>query len=196
MFKKLTTLLFFAIGIASARAAIDFTPMLKEYTAQGFTYRQVTFKNDQGSVTFSPPQGWIIRGSKDRLQLNPPNKNFIEAIIQAAPLGALPQFNEATLKALEQQVLREAPAGSQAPQIIKREENPVVMGRNLSFEFVLSYQTLGQIFQKSVIFVNCADQQLVFRFTAPKAEFDKFNTDLRRSIASWQWIEPSPSATR
>jgi hypothetical protein len=189
MSSRILTLLFLAIAINSASADTDFTPVVKEYTAEGFTYRQLLFKNDKGSVTFTPPQNWTIRGSKDRLQLSPPANSFVEAIIRAAPPSVSPRFDENGLKVLAEQVMREVPAGAQAVQLIKREENPVLMGQNLSYEFVISFQTLGQLFQRSAIFVNCADQQLVFRFTAPKADFEQFNPDFRRSIASWQWIE-------
>lgn len=189
MCSRISVLLFLAVAIHSASAGIDFTPTLKEYSSEGFTYRQVILKNDEGKATLIPPQKWLIRGAKDRLQLTPPDKNFVEAIIQATPLASAAQFDEAGLKALEQQVTRELPAGAQAIQVLKRLENSVAIGPP-SFEFVMSYQALGYTFQRSVIFVNFPDQQLVFRFTASKADFEKFASDFRRSISSWQWIEP------
>jgi hypothetical protein len=196
MFSKIATaLLLLAVTINAAAAEIDFTPALTEYTAQGFTYRKVTFKNDEGSVTFTPPRGWTIRGAKDQLQLNPPNTNFVEAVIRAAPLPGSPRFDEPTVKALEQQVMSEVPPGVQSMQLVRRQENPVVMGPNLSYGFVVSYTTLGRTFQRSVIFVNCVDHQLILRFSAPKADFDTFNGDFCRSISSWHSInEPAAPA--
>jgi hypothetical protein len=150
-------------------------------------------------VIFTAPQNWMIRGGKDRLQLDPPNTNFAQALIQAMPRPLSSHFDEPTLKALEQQVMSEVPPGAQSVQLVSRLENPVVMAHSQSCGFLISYQTLGQTFQRSVIFVNCDDQQLVFRLTAPKTEFDKLNGAFCRSISSWRWIEkpaaPASGAT-
>jgi hypothetical protein len=78
--------------------------------------------------------------------------------------------------------------------VVSRLANPVILYQNLSYEFVVSYQTLGKLFQRSVIFVNCPDKQLVFRFSAPKPVFDSLNMAFRRSIYSWQLADP-PAAT-
>ena len=183
-----TAFLFLAVTIHFAGAQIDFTPEVNEYTAQGFTHRELTFKHDKGTVTFDAPQKWLVRGDKAHLRLSPPDKNFVEASIQTTPMAVPPRFDEQSLKALEERVLREAPNGAQSVQIVRRLENPVAVGSNPSFEFVVSYQALGYTFQRSVLFVNCPDQQLTMRFTAPKADFDTFNGHFRVSISSWRWI--------
>jgi hypothetical protein len=194
MSPRLYILLFLALSIHAARAAIDFTPTVKEYSAEGFTYRQLTFKNDEGGATLNPPQKWLIRGGKDQLQLSPPDKSFVEMTIQTRPLPAPQSFDEASVKAFEQLATREIPPGSQSIQLLKREENPVALDKDLSLEFVISYQVLGQTFQRSVIFVNSADQQLIFRFTAPKADFVALKGEFLRSINSWQWIKWSATS--
>jgi hypothetical protein len=121
--------------------------------------------------------------------LQPPNKNFAEGTITANPLAGPKPFDELTVKALEQRVLSEAPPGSQAVQVVRREENPVSMGPNPSLEIVISYATLGHTFHRSVIFVHTADTQLAFRFTSTKEDFTVLNESFRRSVASWQWID-------
>lgn len=190
MRSKLFVLFLLALGAAnSASAQIDFTPITREYTAGGFIHRELIFKTDKGTVTLAPPVKWNVRGGKDRVQLSPPDKSFVEATIQAAPVTPPPGFDEQNLKVLEQRVLSEVPSGALSVQITGRVENPVVIGSFRSFEFVISYQALGYTFLRSVIFVNGPDQQLTFRFTAPKADFDAFNSDFHRSINSWQWIE-------
>jgi hypothetical protein len=184
--------LWLTLTVSSASAAIDFTPAIREYTSNGLNYRQVTLRRDTGSITFVPPDKWEVRGGKDKLQLLPPDKSFVDATIAATTVAAPKPFDEATVKALEQQILAEAPPGSQ-PQVLSREENPIVMGQYLSLEIVISYRALGRTFQKSVIFVQAGDAQLIFRFTAPKEDFATLNSFFRRCILSWQWIEPSPS---
>jgi hypothetical protein len=193
MTSKLLFLALLAATICSARAEIDLTPTVREYTSAGFVYHQVKLKQPTQDILFVLPQGWSIRGGKDRLQLQPADKNFVEAIVTATPLAAPQPFDEPTVQALEQQVLAETPPGSQAAQVVRRGENPVALGPNPSLEVVISYTTLGRTFCRSVIFVHTADTQIVFRFTAPKEDFTALNLVFRRSINSWQWIETSPS---
>ncbi len=189
MFRGLSNFLLLAVALRSATAAIDFTPLVKEYTRQGMVYRQVTLKDDKADITFVPPQGWTVRGVSARLQLSPPHSNLAEATVEAASLPGPQPFDEKTTKVIEQQVVDSAPPGSQAVQVLKREQNPVLMNQNLSFEVVISYQVLGRTFCRSVLFVRTPDTELVFRFSAPKPDFDALNNDFRLSITSWQWIE-------
>lgn len=191
MTSRLLFLALLAATICSARAGMDLTPTIREYTSQGFVYRQVKLSQPKEDILFVLPQGWSIRGGKDRLQLQPSNRNFVEALVTATPLAAPQPFDEPTKKALEQRVLTEAPPGSQAVQVVRREENPVAMGPNPSLELVISYVTLGRTFFRSVIFVHTADTQIVFRFTAPKQDFTALNSAFRGSISSWQWIDKS-----
>jgi hypothetical protein len=193
-FPKISMFLFVLLAINSASGEIDFTPEIKEYTAEGFTHRRVTLKNDKGSVTFGPPARWTIRGDKEVLRLSPPESNFVEATVQTASLPTPLVFDEAGLKALEQQVMREVPPASQSAQIVKRTQNAVIIGPHRTFEFIVSYQALGQTFHRSVIFANTPDKPLVFRLTAPKANFDSFADDFRRSVSSWNWIEKLAAA--
>ena len=189
MFRQFLSPLLAGLAITSADAAIDFSPMIEEYAHAGFEYRKVTFKEDNGTVTFTAPQGWSIRGADDRAELTPPDKPFAEGAITAAPLPGLQQFDEAAVHALEQQVLASAPPTSQSVQVVRRRENPVTIGANTSCEIVISYAALGHVFERSVIFVHTADTQLVFRLTATKADFGALHSSFLRSISSWEYIE-------
>jgi hypothetical protein len=179
---------------AQASAGIDFTPTVTRYFNEGAEFSNVSFKDDKRTISLTLPRLWICHGDSSRLQLTPPNQDFAEGIIQATPTkGALP-FNEANLKALEQQVLATLPPGNQGVTLVSQQENPVGLNQSPSYEFVVSYQALGKNFQRSVIFVSCPDQQLVFRFSAPKSDFDKLNRSFRQTIYSWQWAEPASAA--
>ena len=116
MFRCLSNFLLMAVALRSATAAIDFTPLVKEYTRQGMVYRQVTLKDDKADITFVPPQGWTVRGVSARLQLSPPHSNLAEATVEAASLPGPQPFDEKTTKVIEQQVVNSAPPGSQAVQ--------------------------------------------------------------------------------
>jgi hypothetical protein len=189
-----TAFIFLLAVAAQARAAIDFTPTLNRYYSEGAEYFSVSFKEDKQTISMGVPRLWSCRGDASRLLFAPPDQSFAEGVVQAVPAKGAQPFDEPTVKALEMQVMSTLPPGSQGAAVLSRLENPVILYQNLSYEFVVSYQTLGQLFQRSVIFVNCADKQLVFRFSAPKAVFENLNKAFRRSIYSWQLTE-QPATT-
>jgi hypothetical protein len=178
----------------SAKAVIDFTPSVNRYVSEGAEYATATFKDDKRSVSMAIPRLWTCRGDASRLQFSPPDENFAEGVVQAVPINGVLRFDEATLKALEQQTVNALPPSSQAITVVSRQENTVLIEGNPSYEFVVSYQALGQAFQRSVIFVNCPGQQLVFRFSAPKKAFDTLNRSFRQSIYTWHWSQPASTA--
>ena len=194
MFRRLLLLLLTGLTIPSIQAAIDFAPSIEEYSHAGFNYRKVTFKEDNGIVTYTPPQGWTIRGGGNAVQLTPPDKAFVDGVILATPLRGAQSFDEPTVAALEQQVLAAAPPGSQSLQVVRRQESPVALGSNPSFEIAISYTVLGRSFERSVVFVNTADTQLVFRFSAPREDFAALNARFRQSIGTWEYIEAKTAA--
>jgi hypothetical protein len=179
--------LFLTLLACSARAGIDFTPAVSEYTSQGFVYRRVTLQQRDGAaIHYVPPQGWSVRGDQASLQVLPPNETFAEGAITAKPLAAPAPFDEATVGALEQQVIGALPPGSQSAQVLSRESNPVLIGDSTSYGFVVEYAALGKKFERTVIFVRTATAEITFRLSAPKAAFDRLNAAFRGSIASWQ----------
>ena len=186
--------LFASSAFHSARAQVDFTPTVREYTVERSVQRDLTLKADKGTVTLTPPTKWEVRGEKDRLRMNPPDKNFIELSIQSLAPSIPLTFDDANLALLEQQALKEVPPAAQSVQVFSRAPNTIVMGSNLSFEFVITYQALGQVFQKSVIFIN-GPTPLLVRFTAPKADYGKFDADFRQTLFTWQWIARPADAT-
>jgi hypothetical protein len=174
----------------TAGAAIDFTPTVNQYQSEGAQYSSVNFKDEKRNVSIILPRQWACHGDSSRLQVVPPKQNFAEGVLQSIPTKGPMRFDEATLKKLEQQVVSALPTGSQGVTMVSRQENTIMPGQNLSYEFVVSYKTLGQDFRRSVIFVNCRDQQLVFRFSAPTAVFENLNKAFRQSLCSWQWTDP------
>jgi hypothetical protein len=170
-------------------AAIDLTAVPRDYVAEGITHKELTFRDGERTVVMELPNKWTFRNNSGRLELVPPQTKFAEGVIQAIPLDAPQPLDEAAKKALAQRVLGEVPPKSDGIAVEER-ENPVLINGHESFEVVISYKTLGYTFQSSTIFVNCPETQLIFRFTAPKADFEALNKVFRRAILSWQWIEP------
>ena len=171
--------------VPETRAQIDFTPTVNRYLSYGEEYSTVSFKDAKRSISMEVPRKWTCRGDAGRLRFLPPDENFAEGVVESAPPMRTRVFDDATVKALEAQVINGVPPGSQGVTLIGRLENPVILNQNLSYEFVLSYQTLGQTFHRSVIFVNCPEAQLIFRFTAPQKSFANLNSAFNRSVCSW-----------
>ena len=193
MLRLLITSFFACLLVAPAEAGIDLAPVPSNHEEHGMKYRMLTFKHDDRKIEYVPPGGWTARGGGDRLQLSPPDSKFAEASVQAVPQQAPVHMDEARMSALEQQVINSVPVGSQSPAVLESTENPIVLGGQPSFGFVISYHALGQTFYRSFIFVQAADVQLVFRFTAEKSEFEKLYSAFRQSLTSWHWTQPSAS---
>jgi len=187
---KITAFLFLALA-SIARADLDFTPTVTRYFNEGAEYSNVKFKNDKKTVLITLPRLWECRGNASKLQLLPPDQKFAEGTLEAVPTKSPLRFDEATIKTLEQQALATLPPGSQGAAIVSQQENPVILEQNLSYEFVATYQLLGETFQRSLIYVSCPDTTLVFRFTAPKKAFDVLNRSFRQSLYSWQSTAPT-----
>src|SRR6478752_10748191 len=106
----LITLTAFAI---SARAGIDLTPSASEYTAEGNTFRQLSFKDGKRQIVYELPRQWSYRGDGTSVQLSPPNSVRADASIQVTDLAKPQPFDETLFAALRDQALRTAPPGAQ-----------------------------------------------------------------------------------
>lgn len=191
MLRLSITLICLLFVVSGTRADIDFTPTVNQEISYGEEHFTVSFKDDKRTITMAVPRRWSCRGDASRLQFMPPDQSLAEGIVQAAPPMRTPAFDEATLKAFEAHVVATLPPGSQGVTVVSRMENSVILNQNLSYEFVVSYTTLGQTFHRSVIFVNCPEALLVFRFTAPKAAFANLNNAFNRAVCSWYVTEPA-----
>ena len=180
----------FIISIAaiSARAGIDLTPAVSEYSADGIKLQQLTFRDDKRRIEYEPPRGWAFEGSPAELHLHPPKKNFVDAVVAVTPLEKSQPLDENGIKRIEEQFAAVLPPGNQFVKIEKRAENSVLLDGNPSFEIVASYQLMGAKFMRSAIFVNLSGSQLMFRLSAPSGDFQALYRDFRVSIFSWHWL--------
>jgi hypothetical protein len=189
MLTKSTIAVFQMVVVISVRAGVDLTPSVTEYVAEGMKFQQLAFKDDKRRVEYEPPRGWNFDGSPNQLHLRPTGKNFAEAVIIAAPLAKPQPLDDNAVKALEQQVIAALPVGSQFAKVEEEIANAVLLAGNASYEVTVSYQTMGEKFFRSELFVNLRDTQLVFRLTARKDDFQSLHREFKGSIFSWHWIE-------
>jgi hypothetical protein len=179
----------------SAHAGIDLTPSASEYTAEGVTFKQLSFKDGERRVVYELPHLWTFRGDGASLQLVPPNSVRADASVQVADIAKPQAFDEKAIAALKEQSLRGAPPGALNVTLLNEELNPVRLQRGDVYAITISYQTLGETFVRSVLYVNLSDEQLTFRLTARKADFEPLQRAFRSSILSWHWVEPSAATT-
>ena len=191
---KLIIAVGFLVIAATAGAGIDLTPTPMEYVSEGIKYQKLSFREDEKHVEYDPPPGWTFRGSADRVQLTPTKKRFAEALIEAVPLAGPQPLDEKVGKALEEQFISSLPSGSQFVTVVSEERNPVLLDGSPTFEVTACYQLIGEKFLKSALFVNLPNTQLIFRLAARKDDFEALHADFKRSILSWHWVEPRPSA--
>ena len=178
----------------SARGAIDLTPTASEYTAEGVTFRQLSFKDGKRRVVYELPRQWSYRGDGTSLQLVPQNSVGADASIQVADISKPQAFDEKLFAALREQSLRAAPPGAQNATLLNEEFNPVRLELGDAYCVTISYQALGETFLRSTLYVNLSDAQLTFRLTARKPDFEVLQRTFRSSILSWRWVEPEPAA--
>ncbi|MFN2541878.1 MAG: hypothetical protein ABR514_06900 [Chthoniobacterales bacterium] len=179
---------------AAADATVDLTPTPAEYIAEGIKFQQLLFKDNKQLISYDLPREWTYRYDGGRIVLTPPEAPFAEALIEALSMEKPEPFDDAIVKALEQRILTSLPPNSDGIAILKTERNPVILNRNLSFEIVVSYRTLGETFQRSVLFINTPGTRLIFKLSARKSDFDKVYSAFRASVLTWQWLGPASLA--
>ena len=182
----LIMLLTFAV---SARGGIDLTPSPSEYTAEGITFKQLSFKDGKRRVVYELPRQWSYRADGTSLHLLPPNSTGADASIQVAGVPKPQPFDETLFASLREQSLRAAPSGAHNVTVLSEELNPVRLERGDVYAVTISYQALGETFVRSAFYVNLPDAQLTFRLTTRKTDFDSLQRAFRSSILSWHWVE-------
>jgi hypothetical protein len=177
---------------ATAQAHLDLTPTPTEYVAEGITFQRLIFKQtDKTCVSYEPPRGWTCRGGGDLLQLIPGEATRAQASIQALPLAAPQPLDDKSIAILREEFLKSLPLGSQLIKLLNEEQNPVVLDNKLSYAVTASYQILGETFVRSALFINLTDTQLRFTINARQSDFEKLQQNFRRSIFSWQRLDPA-----
>lgn len=184
---KLASPLLLLLVAVSAKASIDFTPTLGERILDGIKFQQLIFHQDSHKITYEQPRGWKFAGDSQRIRFTPTDVTQAQAEIEQLPLQTPQNFDEATIKRLQEEARAAIPSNCLNVSIVSAEKNPLIVNRLETFEVVVSYQLSGVEFERSVLFLNLPDTQLRFRVTARKQDFEKIHKAFRGSIYSWQW---------
>lgn len=169
-------------------ASIDFTPVIGERIFEGIRFPQLCFHENERKISYDQPRGWTYSGDSSRIKFTPPNVSQAFGEMAQAPLPAPQDFDEATMKVLQERVLKSVPADSHDVTVATVEKNPLMINQHETFEVTVAYQLYGERYNRSVLFMNLPDTQLTFSFIARKSDFDKLHAAFRGSLCSLQWL--------
>jgi hypothetical protein len=188
MLSRSLFLLLIPVLVGSSQAAIDLTPGITEIVEDTVSYREVSFKTPEGKLRFDLPPGWTIRGQKDRALMTSADRS-LDAVIEVTPLQKPEPLDQEAIAKFKQQVVAALPPGSTKVATAYEAENPIIPGGNPSYEFVITYDLWGKVFERSALLVNGPQDRFVFRFTSLKQDFALLNTQFRRTVMTWRAIE-------
>ncbi|MFL6590592.1 MAG: hypothetical protein ACJ8M4_10520 [Chthoniobacterales bacterium] len=175
-----------------ASAAVEPKATVVETSCEGFSHKELSFKDGDRRVSYELPDKWNYRG-ENGIQLTVPDKPFAEALIRMAPLPKPQPLEEKDIEAAKQRFLASLPPGAQMVKLVEEEANPLILNNSPSYEFTVSYKVMGETFLRSALFTNVFDTQFVFVFTARTSDFDVLHRAFRSSLVSWQWRENQPA---
>ena len=189
---KLPVLFLLGLPLWWAFAGIDFTPTISERTFAGIKFPELYFHEKDRRISYEQPRGWRYSGDSNQIRFTPPDVPQAFGEIGQTPLPAPQNFDEATMKRLQDQVLASLPPDSQDKAIVSAEKNPITIDGHETFEATVTYQLYSERYHQSVLFMNLPDTQLTFRFVARKRDFEKLHRAFRESLGSLQWLKPAP----
>jgi hypothetical protein len=175
-----------AAAICSAHAELLLTPNVSEYEVEGVKFKEVAFSDGDNKVTYQPPAHWEYNGSSTQLTLHPPGKTQAEATISRFPLSGPSPFVDDTLKKLVAEAAALLPKESSEITVLSQQKNPLTINHKDTFEVVLSYRLLGQVYHRSILFVNRDSEQVRFQLTARDVDFDELHAAFQGSLYSIQ----------
>jgi|1185.fasta_scaffold19676_1 hypothetical protein len=183
----------FALRLAMAGNSIEFSASDHTFNGEGVVYHRLIFKDQAREIFYQPPAGWTCHLIENGLRMVPPEKTMTEAKLESFALDKPVVLDAKAFENFEQQVIRTLPADSQNVAVIKQEENAFFVNNNATAETVVSYNAFGETFERGVVLLNAAANQVRFQFTARKKEFDPLYRAFRTSIMSLDW-QPDQAA--
>lgn len=188
MVATLVRVFFVSAIIIPVQAELQLTPAISEYQLDGVKFKQLAFPNGDKRATYQPPPGWNWAGSANQLTLHPVGKSQAEAIISKTPLPQSVAFDDETINKLVAEVIASLPKEATAVKVVSQGKNPLVINRKETFQVVISYNLLGQTFNRSILFLNNDREQLRFQLVARPSDFKELQKTFQASLYTWQNI--------
>ncbi len=171
----------------SARADMQFAPRESEYTVEGMKFKQLAFPDGSGKeITYQQPPGWTYFGSVAKLTLRPSNSAQAEGMITRVALSQSVAFDEANAKELVGRALSAVPPDSTDVTLVSQEMNPVKIGGKETFLVLVSYVSYGVQYERSMMFMNRGNEQIIFQFVSRASDFKDLQRAFLASQFTWQ----------
>jgi len=183
----ISVLLLFGASVSSGWCGIDFTPGIGERVLEGIRFTELYFHENGRQISYEQPRGWTYTGDSSRIRFIPPNLQQAFGEMAQAPLPTPQNFDEPTMKLLQERVPQSVPPDSRDVSVVAAEKNPLMINQHDTFEVTVAYQLYGEQYRRSMLFMNLPDTQLTFSFVSRKVDFDKLHQAFRGSLCSLQW---------
>jgi hypothetical protein len=172
--------------LTAAHADLKLAPEVAEYELDGAKMKHLVFMDGLQRVTYTPPAGWDYQGNSNLFVLRPPHSARSEATIRQVNLARPESFDSETTKRLTNEVLTSAPKGSTNVGIVSQEMNPLMIERKETFLVIIKYDSYGESYRRSVMFLNRGTEQMRFQLTAPQSNFPELQKAFQVSHFTWQ----------
>lgn len=172
--------------VGSVRADLQLTPTLGNYDLDGVKMQQLLFPDGDKRVMYTPPRGWEFSGGGGKLSLRPPHGSNAEAEIRVAKLTEPQVFDEASMKQLTDEVVASLPDKASHVTIVSQQKNPLMIERKETFLVEINYESFGDSYARSVLFVNRKSEQVRCQLTCRRAAFPQLQKAFQGSQYSWQ----------
>jgi len=188
LFLRSTIAIAFVTTALRAQSGIDFTPAIGERTLEGIKFTELYFHENGHKISYEHPRGWTYSADAGRIKFMPPNVRHAVGEFTQIPLPKPQNFEEATIKSLQNAVLASLPSDSYDAVVVSSAKSPLTINQHETYEVTVAYQLYGERYQQSILFMNLTDTQLMFRFLSRQVDFEKLHQAFRGSLCSLQWL--------
>jgi len=169
----------------SARADLDLTPVAGGELRDKMSVAYTVFHDGAKDITYVPPAGWSISGSRQRATLAVPNHSQTVVSIQTAARLRVPALDENAVKSFgKNPALLSVPKGAQGVKITAIALNPLVIDSHPTLEIEMTYHFYGQTCARSLFLVDRNGSEVSFTLDCPAPDFNMLESAFRRSLYS------------
>ncbi len=168
--------------------AFDFTLSTLKVEEDGFTHDQSYFSRDpRTNIGIRVPPLWLATGTPAALTLTLPAVTGSTLRLEPSAQTPATAFDDKGLDTYRKAVLAEIPPGAINIRLSGEKTNPLPIFHWTDHEFTMEYSLYGQLYTRSVLFVNLdARQQIRLSSIAPKTAFDQVHEAGFSLLQSWQ----------
>ena len=177
------------VTLGSASAQIDLTPKDTFYEVEGIRVPNVSFRNGDRDVAYSPPGNWALNGEGQKLSLTPKNKIQAGATISVlATREPPPAATEENLKHYTGVASKLLPVDATKIEVIEAIVSPLQISGRPMIEVTLAYVFFGQQFRMNLLFMPREKEELRFQMVARTNDYPELFQAFRSSLFSMQGL--------